>query len=159
MIVINLKSWEDFLLFSFFNLIFLIKPTIMFKYVETFWCLSRFSFHYKWNKAWLLVINMVYTSCLTSCRTTWDLGFYEIRKYHQNLKNCRLVFSLPPKTKNTSKSLLKNRNWPFSRSALFDMETRVCLTCFVHDCSFVVTASDQCLFYDYHKSVRPTILV
>ena len=30
----------------------------------------KFYFHHKWNEAWLLVINMVYTSCLTSCQTT-----------------------------------------------------------------------------------------
>ena len=47
----------------------LIKQTIM----ETFWFLTKFSFEEKWNEAWLLVINMVYTSCLASCWTTWDL--------------------------------------------------------------------------------------
>ena len=26
-------------------------------------------FHHKWNESWLLVINMEYTSCRTSCRT------------------------------------------------------------------------------------------
>ena len=31
----------------------------------------------------LLLISMVYTSCLTSCRTTYDLGSQEIRKYHE----------------------------------------------------------------------------
>ena len=35
------------------------------------------------NEAWLLVINIVYTSGLTSCRTTWDLGSSEIRKYKE----------------------------------------------------------------------------
>ena len=41
------------------------------KHFETFWYFTKFSFHHKRNEAWLLVINMVYTSCLTSCRTTW----------------------------------------------------------------------------------------
>ena len=28
-----------------------------FSYFETFWWLRKFSFHHKWNEAWLLVIN------------------------------------------------------------------------------------------------------
>ena len=36
--------------------------------VLIFWCFTKFSFHHKWNEAPLLVINMVYTGCLTSCR-------------------------------------------------------------------------------------------
>ena len=39
-------------------------------YFENFWYFTKFSFHHKWSEAWLLVINMVYMSCLTSCRTT-----------------------------------------------------------------------------------------
>ena len=35
--------------------------------VLIFWCFTKFSFHHKWNEAPLLVINMVYTGCLTSC--------------------------------------------------------------------------------------------
>ena len=35
-------------------------------YFETFWCLIKFSCHHKWNKSWLLVTNMVYTSCRTT---------------------------------------------------------------------------------------------
>ena len=38
--------------------------------IETFCYFTKFSFPHKWNKAWFLVINMVYTSCLTSCRAT-----------------------------------------------------------------------------------------
>ena len=38
--------------------------------VLIFWCFTKFSFHQKWNEAPLLVINMVYTGCLTSCRTS-----------------------------------------------------------------------------------------
>ena len=37
-------------------------------------CLTKFLCHHKWNESWLLVINMVYTSCLTCCQTTKDLG-------------------------------------------------------------------------------------
>ena len=47
---------------------------------------TKFSFHHKWNEAWLLVINKVYASCLTICRTTSDLGFQQITKYQENLK-------------------------------------------------------------------------
>ena len=32
--------------------------------------LPKFFFHHKWNDVQLLLINMVYTSCQTSCRTT-----------------------------------------------------------------------------------------
>ena len=47
-----------------------------------------FSFYHKWNEALLLVINKVYTSYLTSCRTTSNLDLRksrnsrEISKYH-----------------------------------------------------------------------------
>ena len=44
--------------------------TTIFIIFMTFWCFTKFSFHRKWSNAWLLVINMVYISCLTSCRTT-----------------------------------------------------------------------------------------
>ena len=36
--------------------------------------LPNFTFTQKWNDARLLFINMVYTSCFTSCQTTYDLG-------------------------------------------------------------------------------------
>ena len=39
---------------------------------------TKFSFYLKWNKTWLLVINMVYTSYPMSCHTTTDLGSYKI---------------------------------------------------------------------------------
>ena len=39
------------------------------KYFKTFLYFTKFSFHKKRNEAWLLVIKMVYTSCLASCRT------------------------------------------------------------------------------------------
>ena len=38
-------------------------------YFETFWCFNKFSFHHKWNDGQLLLINMVYTSCLMSSQT------------------------------------------------------------------------------------------
>ena len=38
-----------------------------------FFMFYKFSFNHKWIELWLLVINIVYTSCLTSCQTTEDL--------------------------------------------------------------------------------------
>ena len=46
------------------------------QYFETFWYYIKFSFHHKWNGPWLLVINMVYTSCLTSCRENLKPGIF-----------------------------------------------------------------------------------
>ena len=46
----------------------------------------------------------------------------------------------------TSKNLLKNRNWTFSRSALFHINTRVFLKYFVPDClwkQFLASNSPQ----------------
>ena len=40
------------------------------KCFETFRCFTKFSFQDMWNDFWLLLINIVYTSCLTSCQTT-----------------------------------------------------------------------------------------
>ena len=55
-------------------------------YFETLWCFTKFFFQHKWNEVRLLVINMVYTSCLSSTPTTSDLGSEEIRKGQENLK-------------------------------------------------------------------------
>ena len=41
---------------------------------------------HKWNEAWLLIIKMVYRSCLTNCRTTSDLGNKEMSGKFQNFK-------------------------------------------------------------------------
>ena len=60
------------------------------------------NFHHKWNDARLLLINMVYTSCLTSYPMTQDLGSYKIRKYKESVstpQNNSLVPSLRAKTK------------------------------------------------------------
>ena len=59
---------------------------------------------------------MVYTSYLTSFRTTEDIGSYEIRKYQENFKTVQddsPVPSPPVEKENfvkTSKNLLKNRH-------------------------------------------------
>ena len=57
-----------------------ILKTIMVIIFWDFWCFTKFSFHHKWNEARLLVINMVYTSYLTSFQTTWDLITAEKQK-------------------------------------------------------------------------------
>ena len=38
-------------------------------FLETFWCFTKFFFHHKWNDVRLSLINMIYTSSLTSCET------------------------------------------------------------------------------------------
>ena len=48
--------------------IFSLRST--FSYFEILWCFKKFSFHHMWNDARLLLINMVYTSSITSRRTT-----------------------------------------------------------------------------------------
>ena len=82
------------------------------QYFGTFGCFTKFIFHHKYNEARLLVINMIYISCLT---VPDGLILLEIRKYQENLKtlyNGSLVPSAPAKmnillilAKN-----LKNRN-------------------------------------------------
>ena len=64
---------------SFFVLVYFdrhshtsIVNLLWFSYFETFRRSTKFSFPQKWNDAWLLLINMVY---ITSCQTTWDLGY------------------------------------------------------------------------------------
>ena len=53
------------------------------RYFETFWCFTKFSFHHKRNDVRLLLKNMVYTSCLTSCRTTLVVN----RKCNESLRH------------------------------------------------------------------------
>ena len=58
-------------------------------------CFNKFSFHPKWNEACLLAINMVYASCSRVAE-----------RLNQRLSQNADFF-------NTSKNLLKNRNWTF----------------------------------------------
>ena len=46
--------------------------------LRLFWCIAKFYFLHKWNNARSSLINMVCTSCLTSCQTNWILGNQEI---------------------------------------------------------------------------------
>ena len=52
----------------FFENLPLTRPTIMFIIFWDFSMFYTFSFHQKWNDGWLLLIKMVYMSCLTSCQ-------------------------------------------------------------------------------------------
>ena len=54
----------------YFNL----SPTIIVIIFCDFWCFIKFFFNHKWNESRLLVINMVYTRWLNSCRMTDNLG-------------------------------------------------------------------------------------
>ena len=103
-----------------------------------FWDFSKSSFHHKWNEAWLLARNMVYTSCLTICQTTEDLRSQETRKNHENIKtsqNYNLVPSPLPK-RNILLILARNCRKIEIKFFLkfFHMKTRVCLNCFIHYC-------------------------
>ena len=49
---------------------FFCVATIIFIIFWDFWCFIKFSFHHKCNEAQLLMINVVHTSCFTSCQTT-----------------------------------------------------------------------------------------
>ena len=55
-------------------------------YLANFWCFTIFFFffHHKWNKAWLFVINTVYTSC----RTTSHLEFFTWKLFHMKTRVC-----------------------------------------------------------------------
>ena len=59
------------------------ESTITFIISWDFLMFYQIFFHHKRNEAWLLLINMIYTSCLTSCRMTYILGSKEIIKYHE----------------------------------------------------------------------------
>ena len=47
--------------------------TVMVIIFGTIWCWV--TFYHKWNEVWLLVINKLLTSCLTSRRTIQNLGY------------------------------------------------------------------------------------
>ena len=90
-------------------------------------------------EARLLVLNMVYTSCLTSCRSTWDFGSKKIRNSKENLKTS-WSYNLVPNPKSTLLILAKNC-WKieikkFSSMSLFHMKPRVCIKYFLNYCSF-----------------------
>ena len=46
-----------------------LKPNVYLQ-AETFPYFTKFSYQHKWNDVQLLLINMVYMSCLMSCQTT-----------------------------------------------------------------------------------------
>ena len=56
-----------------------------FWYFANFLCLSKYSFHHKWNETWLLVKKLVYMSFFTSCPSTSDWISEEITEDQENL--------------------------------------------------------------------------
>ena len=74
---------------------------------ETFGCFSKFFFHCKWNDERLLLINMIYKSCLSKWKFCW---------YWQ-------------------KSLEKHKLTENNPQCVFHMKTRVGVIYFVNGCS------------------------
>ena len=100
---------------------------------ETLRYFTEFSFCHKWKGVWL-VIDMVYTTCLTSYKTTKNLISWETRKDEEISKFIELWPS--------AQSFSQNKNFvdiskKLSCSVLFHMKTSVCLKYFVHDCRVV----------------------
>ena len=60
---ISVNKWWNLLCFftlfviEIYDIPSIIHSTIVFIIFETFWWLSKFSFHHKWNEVWLLVIH------------------------------------------------------------------------------------------------------
>ena len=83
---------------------------------ETFLCFKSFYFHHKWNDGRLLLINIVYTSCLWSCLTRCQMTRFRISGNIRKLsKRHRMMPSAQSPHKNeifvnSSRILLKNRN-------------------------------------------------
>ena len=86
----------------------------------TFWWLSTFSFHRKWNEAWLLLIKWYkqVASGVAEQLKTYSLN--KLGNIATILKFCRII-ALPSAHSSSrnenfvsiSKILLKNRNWTF----------------------------------------------
>ena len=51
------------------------------EYFGIFWCFTKLSFQHEWSESWLLVINIVYTTCLMSCcfLPLWGFSFHFAR--------------------------------------------------------------------------------
>ena len=72
------------------------------KHLQTFSLFSTFYLHRKWNGTRLLWPESKCTGCLTSCRTTQDLGSQENRKFQENPWNAWIYGEYPtvnPKAK------------------------------------------------------------
>ena len=95
---------------------------------ETFWWLSKFSFHHKWNGAWLLVKNWYIriVSRVTERLKTWDVRklrtIRKISKLHRIIAKC-LVPLLKWTICQYSQKPPEKQELNFSSSALFHMKT------------------------------------
>ena len=67
----------------------------MVKKIGYFFMSDKFLFNHQWNEAWLIVLNMVYTSFVTRCRTTQDLGCQETKKCQEICKLHRIIPQRP----------------------------------------------------------------
>ena len=65
------------------------------QYFETFRCFTEFFFYHKWKDGRLLLINIVFTSCLMSCRTTYDLGSKKLGNIRKLSKLHRMIAQCP----------------------------------------------------------------
>ena len=86
---------------------------------------------HKCNKACLLVINMVYTICFTSCKTISNLGHQGIRKYLE-IPNTLQTYSLALSLCQYQHKTAEEEKLNFSHTPLFHMKSRICQKYFVH---------------------------
>ena len=97
--------------------------------METYWCLSKYSFQYKWNEAWLLIINWYIrvASRVVERLKTYDLrklgNIRKISELHRILPSAQ--FSRNENFVSTNKNLLKNRNWTFPAVHYFTWKLEV----------------------------------
>ena len=82
----------------------------MFMILWDFWWMSKFSFHHKWNEAWLLLVNWYIR---VASQVAENLGNLEISGKSQIfiVIASSLVLLLKLKFCRTGKNLLKYRNW------------------------------------------------
>ena len=110
------------------------------KFWDFHWWLSKFSFHHKWNEAWLLVINW-YLECGKVLRS-YPHGIFAAggtyvptqekkKKKKENINNfVGLLSSAQSSSRNdnfvsTSNNLPKNRNWTFPIVRYFTLKLEI----------------------------------
>ena len=108
-----IKSWEMTTIFyhykKFLKLTSMLWPYNLGHSVLRLFLFTKFSFHHKWNESWLLVINMIYTSCFASCQTTSQQTFVGLQDVFKtsSTRLQRNNFSSPK----TSWRRLANTSW------------------------------------------------